>query len=77
MNFENFIEKIAPLFEETPPTVLTAQTHYKELPEWTSLIALSLIVQVFNELGSTITGDDIEASATLGELFERVKKGAE
>ncbi len=77
MNFENFIEKIAPLFEETPSAALNAETRYKELPEWTSLIALSLIVQVFNELGSTITGDDIEASSTLGELFERVKKGAE
>lgn len=77
MNFENFIEKIAPLFEETPASALTAQARYKELPEWTSLIALSLIVQVFNECGATLTGDDIEASATLGELFERVKKGAE
>lgn len=75
MNFDLFIEKIAPLFEETPATSLTKETCYKGLPDWTSLVALSLIVTVFNEFGSTITGDDIEASGTLGELFESVQKG--
>lgn len=77
MTFDVFIEKIALLFEETPVADLTPQTRYKELPEWTSLIALSLIVVAFNECGSTISGDDIEATETLGGLFERVRKGAE
>ncbi|MBQ2731585.1 MAG: hypothetical protein IJF68_00845 [Opitutales bacterium] len=76
MNFDSFIEKIASLFEETPAAELTPQTRYKELPDWTSLVALSLIVLAFNEFESTISGDDIEAAGTLGELFERVKKGA-
>lgn len=75
MNFDVFIEKIASLFEETPASALTPQTRYKELPDWTSLVALSLIVLAFNEFESTISGDDIEAAGTLDELFERVKKG--
>lgn len=75
MNFDVFIEKIATLFEETPASELTPQTRYKELPEWTSLIALSLIVLAFNEFEATLSGDDIEAAQTLGELFDRVKKG--
>lgn len=74
MNFDAFIEKIAVLFEETPATELTPETRYKELPDWTSLVALSLIVLAFNEFEATISGDDIEAAQTLGELFERVKK---
>lgn len=77
MTFDVFIEKIAFLFEETPASELMPQTRYKELPEWTSLIALSLIVLAFNEFGSTISGDDIEASGTLEELFERIRKGVE
>lgn len=75
MNFALFIEKIAPLFEETAPAALTETVRYKELPDWTSLVALSLIVTVFNDFGATVTGDDIEASGTLGELFERIQKG--
>lgn len=75
MTFDLFIEKIIPLFEETPAASLTEETRYKELPDWTSLVALSLIVTVFNEFGATITGDDMEASGTLGELFESVQKG--
>lgn len=75
MNFAFFIEKIAFLFEETPMTELTPKTRYKELPDWTSLVALSLIVLAFNEFNSTVTGDDIEAAGTLEELFERIKKG--
>lgn len=75
MNFDAFIEKIAVLFEETPATELKPETRYKELPDWTSLVALSLIVLAFNEFEATISGDDIEAAQTLEELFERVKNG--
>ena len=39
---EKFIELFANLFDETDINVFTPQTKFKELEEWSSLIALSM-----------------------------------
>ena len=39
---EKFIELFANLFDETDINVFTPQTKFKELEEWSSLIALSV-----------------------------------
>ena len=41
---EKFIELFANLFDETDINVFTPQTRFKELEEWSSLIALSVIL---------------------------------
>ena len=46
---EKFIELFANLFDETDINVFTPQTKFKELEEWSSLIALSVILMVDEE----------------------------
>ena len=53
---EKFIELFANLFDETDINVFTPQTKFKELEEWSSLIALSVILMVDEEYGITIEG---------------------
>ena len=67
---EKFIELFANLFDETDINVFTPQTKFKELEEWSSLIALSVILMVDEEYGITIEGKDIE---NVEELFNTIE----
>ena len=70
---EKFIELFANLFDETDINVFTPQTKFKELEEWSSLIALSVILMVDEEYGITIEGKDIEKVGTIEELFNTIE----
>ena len=73
MELNSFIEKFAEQFEETEQNVLTAEVHFKELDEWSSLIALSVIAMIDDEYDVQIKGDDVRNASTIKELFEIVK----
>ena len=49
---------------------------FKDLDEWSSLIALSVIAMVDEEYNITIKGDDIRNSDTIEDLFNAVKAKA-
>ena len=76
MTFENFIEKFAEQFEEAEPGMFAADTEFKQLEEWSSLMALSLIAMVDEEYDVTLKGDDIKNSKTIEDLFKIVSSKA-
>jgi acyl carrier protein len=76
MEIKEFIENVASQFEETDATLFTAETEFKKLDEWSSLMALSLIAMVDDEYDVEIKGDDIRNSTTIADLFEIVKSKA-
>lgn len=73
MEISKFIELFADLFDETDVNVFTAETEFKKLDEWSSLIALSVIAMVDEEYGITIQGEDIRNANTIADLFNNVK----
>lgn len=73
MEISRFIELFAELFDETDMNVFTTETKFKELDEWSSLIALSVVAMVDEEYGVTIQGEDIQNASTIAELFNNVK----
>ena len=73
MEISKFIELFAELFDETDVTVFTAETEFKKLDEWSSLIALSVIAMVDEEYGINIQGEDIINANTIADLFNNVK----
>lgn len=73
MEIKNFIENFADQFDDTEANALSAETKFKELDEWSSLIALSVIAMVYEEYEITIKGDDIRNSETIEDLFNAVK----
>lgn len=73
---EEFLALFADQFEETDASEITATTVYKDLDEWSSLIALSIIAMVDEEYDVTLKGDDIRNSATVEDLFNIVKSRA-
>ena len=76
MELKEFIENFANQFDDTDASEIQAGTVFKELDEWSSLIALSVIAMVDEEYDITIKGDDIRNSNTVEDLFNAVKAKA-
>ncbi len=73
MELKEFIENFAEQFDETDASELTAETKFKDLEEWSSLIALSIISMVDEEYDITLKGDDIRTSNTIEDLYNIVR----
>ena len=76
MELKDFIEKFAEQFDETDASGFKADTEFKALDEWSSLMALSIIAMVDDEYDVTLKGDDIRAAETIEDLFNTVKSKA-
>ena len=72
MELKDFIENFAAQFDDTDASEFKAETVFKELDEWSSLIALSVIAMVDEEYKVSISSDDIRESATIGDLYNRI-----
>lgn len=73
MEIKEFIEKFAEQFDDTELSVFTPETIYKELDEWSSLMALSIIAMVDDEYEVSIKGNDINSASTIEDLYNIVK----
>lgn len=73
MELKDFIANFAQQFDETEESVFTANTVFKDLDEWSSILALSIIAMVDEEYDIRIKGDDIRSSETIEDLFNVVK----
>jgi acyl carrier protein len=74
MNLQEFIDNFAAQFDETEPDEIKAETKFKDLDEWSSLTALSIIAMVDDEYDVIIKGNDILKSDTIEDLFAIVEK---
>lgn len=77
MEIKEFIENFAAQFDDTDASVFTAETKFREVEEWSSLIALSIIAMVDEEYDVTLKGNDIKDAQTIEDLFNTVKSKAE
>lgn len=76
MEIKEFIEKFAEQFDDTDASEIKAETVFKELDEWSSLIALGVIGMVDEEYDINLKGEDIRNSNTVEDLFNAVKAKA-
>ena len=76
MELKEFIENFADQFDDTDASEIQADTVFKDLDEWSSLIALSVIAMVDEEYDISIKGDEIRNSYTVEDLFNAVKAKA-
>jgi len=73
MEIKDFIENFAAQFDDTDASEFKGETKFRELDEWNSLIALSVIAMVDEEYEVTLKGDDMRAANTIEELYQIVK----
>ena len=67
-----FVELFAEQFDETDASEIQASTVFHDLEEYSSLIALSIIAMIDEEFDVTIKGDDMRASVTVEDLYNKV-----
>lgn len=72
MTLEEFVKRFADEFDETPSEQFQASTNFKDLEEWGSLTALSIIAMVDEEFDKRITGADIRNCKTIEELYRLI-----
>ena len=73
MELKDFIENFAAQFDDTDASEIKAETVFKELDEWSSLIALSVIAMADEEYDVTLKGEDIRTSNTVEDLYNLIK----
>jgi acyl carrier protein len=73
MQTKDFIENFADQFVNTEKSVFTAQTKFRDLDEWNSLIALSVMAMVDVEYDIKLKGDDMRNSNTIQDLYDIIQ----
>ena len=69
---KDFIEKFAEQFDDVDINALSAETKFREIDGYTSLVALLIITMIDEEYNVTVTGDDMKQQVTIGDLFNLV-----
>ncbi len=72
MNIKEFINNFAEQFDDLDANVLAPETEFKQLEDWNSLVALSIIAMVYEEYDVTIKGNDIRDARTIEDLYNNV-----
>lgn len=73
MTLNEFVARFAEEFDETPVEQITPATEFKNLDEWGSLTALSIVSMVDEEYDKRITGADLRSVSTIEELYNLVE----
>lgn len=62
------------MLDDTDKSLITSDTVFKELEEWTSILALSLIAMVDEVYDVTLDTDDIRDANTLEDLYRAIQQ---
>ena len=73
MEIKEFNEHFAEQFDETELSEFKPETVFHELDEYTSLIALSIILMIDEEYGISINANEMTAAVTIEDLYNTVK----
>lgn len=73
MHIKEFIENFASNFDDTDISVLTPETQFRELDEWTSMLALSTMAMVSEEYDVELSPEEMRKANTIEDLFNATK----
>ncbi|MBF4484182.1 MULTISPECIES: phosphopantetheine-binding protein [Flavobacterium] len=76
MEINTFLRNFADILDDTDAALIKQETVFRDLEEWDSLTALSLIAMADEEYAVKLTGDDIKSSTSLNDIFEIIKNKA-
>lgn len=67
-----FLQHIREQFEETDPLIVTFETVFKQLEEWSSMHALLIIALIDAEYNVPFTGEDLQKCITIEDIYNTV-----
>lgn len=72
MEITDFIQKFAEQFDDTEASVLTPETNFRELEEWSSMMGLAILAMVDDEYDIQLKADEMRKTTTIQELYDLV-----
>lgn len=72
MSIEKFIDQVEEEFEELEKGTLKPDSNFREYFEWNSVNALIIIALIDSEYDVSINAEDIQQSATVQDLYNKV-----
>lgn len=73
MEMKDFIQNFADQFDEIDVNTLTPETNFRELEEWSSLVALSVLAMIDEEYDVPLKADEMRQTTLIQELFDLVQ----
>ncbi|MDR1373236.1 MAG: acyl carrier protein [Dysgonamonadaceae bacterium] len=73
MELKEFVQNFASQFDDTEESVFQPETKFKDLEEWSSISALSIIAMADEEYNVKLKGLDIRSAVTIEDLYNAVK----
>lgn len=70
---KKFIKLFAEQFDDIDVSLLEPETRFRELEEWSSLVALLVITMVDEEYGVVLPPEEMRKTQTIQELFDLVQ----
>lgn len=70
MEIKDFIDNFASVFDDTDIAALSPDTNFRNLDEWSSLIALSVIAMADEEYEVELSGKELREAQTIQDLFD-------
>jgi acyl carrier protein len=69
MELDNFLSEFCSILDDTDISIINKNTNFRNLSEWNSLLALSLIAMIDENYNLSINGDDFSKLNTIEELY--------
>ena len=73
MELKEFIVHFAEQLDETDVSEIKPDTKFRDLDEWSSLVALGLMAMIDDEYDISLKADEMRRANTIQELFDLVK----
>ena len=73
MDIKVFIQNFADQFEDIDINKLSPETSFRDLDEWSSLIALSVLAMIDEEYDVQLKGEEMRNAKTVQQLFDLVQ----
>lgn len=72
MEIKEFIENFKDQFEDELACELTAETNFRDVDGWSSIVALSVMSMIDDEYDVQLNASDMRQANTIQELFDIV-----
>ena len=72
MELNEFVKHFANQFDDTDPSEISAETSFRDLDEWSSLISLSVLNMIEKKCVVNFTFDDMRNANTVQDLYDIV-----
>lgn len=73
MEINEFIKNFANQFDDTDASEIQANTNFRDLEEWSSLVALAVLNMIAKKYEVKLSPDEMRTTSVVQDLFELVK----